>query len=280
MMVPTNTPPMNGTLDDFTEMTELRKLRLMSAGVQGTLPAAWGALPRLEEVDLYGNSISGSLPKEWATGSGSIKKIRLDDNADIGVRRGAARGCLATGGGALSASVTLLHSRLPAAAALRRATTSAPLAQHPVQGSIPPEWTSAAAGAKWSLTHLQVSYCGNIEGPLPAIWSMPALQWLGVAGTKITGGLARVVNGSPSLELLMAFECPQLSEEINEAWRFDLLPNFGTLQIHNSTGLTGTLPNSARRARPGQGWCLPAPPLAGPWRSAPLRTQRAGAPQF
>jgi hypothetical protein len=100
--------------------------------------------------------------------------------------------------------------------------------------------------------HLDVGFCAGLNGQLPANWSMPALQYLNISGTSIAGGLARVVDGSPALQELLAAGCPQLSEALSEAWRFDLLPSFQRLEMQDNPGVTGTLPNSARRAHPGR----------------------------
>jgi hypothetical protein len=48
--------------------------RLPAAPLQGTLPASWGALGNLTQLNLINNSMVGPLPSNW---SGLVKVISL-----------------------------------------------------------------------------------------------------------------------------------------------------------------------------------------------------------
>ncbi|KAK7198864.1 Leucine rich repeat protein [Novymonas esmeraldas] len=63
MSLPALSDSVNGSLILLTQMRIIGK----GAMVSGSLPASWGRLTQLTEVNLEGNALSGTLPADWAT---------------------------------------------------------------------------------------------------------------------------------------------------------------------------------------------------------------------
>lgn len=235
-----------GGLDGLVELQALEQFDFADNLLGGTLPAAFGALPRLSIVSAARNGLSGTLPPEWATGSGSIQQLWLDGNSfHVSIRIEGERGkggLQGLAGWGADWRRRLDHSPPP------RSTPTQNARPAPRQGGIPPEWAHPDNGAKWRLTHLICVGCG-LNAPLPWQWSMPALWHVMLSGNPIPGSLYQVAAGSPLLGYLQAAGTA-MQDYLGDSWGFDAMPQLTALDLSNNPGLQGHIPSSERRGRP------------------------------
>ena len=76
---------LRGTLpEQWSLLTALTKVQLLSNNVLGTLPPSWSALSNLAHLDLSTNPLSGTLPAPWSRLT-ALTQLILDEAKLTGV---------------------------------------------------------------------------------------------------------------------------------------------------------------------------------------------------
>ncbi|CUG91026.1 GP46-like surface antigen, putative, partial [Bodo saltans] len=157
-------------------MSALLYLDLYSNSIQGTLPSSWCSMSALQYLDLYSNSLSGTLPASWGNMSG-LQQLYLGNNS--------LSGTLPASWGNMSHLVYLdlyssgLSGALPASWGSMSALLYLDLHSNSLSGTLP---------SSWSALRCQISVSNNcLTGAIPTTFSAAAssIQWIDVCNTGV-----------------------------------------------------------------------------------------------
>jgi hypothetical protein len=160
---------LNAPRGNATAGTGLSRVVLVNVGLVGTVPDAIFGNPRLAQLSLARNSLSGTVPSAWATpgaanvttAAASLRVLDLSDNLLSGE--------LPIGWRALNATALLLR-------------------RNAFVGFLPREWAEMPAT---TATDLDVSG-NNLTGPIPELWGTRAAGWRSITlaiNTRMCGAL-------------------------------------------------------------------------------------------
>ncbi|KAK9917092.1 hypothetical protein WJX75_000820 [Coccomyxa subellipsoidea] len=239
-----------------SQLPALQSLDMTNQWLLGTLPANL-SFPRLTELRLTYNDISGTLPTEWADNGAFplLRLLALDKNWRLGGSLPAAWGRNASSMAKLEVmelGYANISGTLPASWADQLPLLSISyMGFNTLSGSLPVEWQSMNA-----LTNFHVE--GNIlSGTLPNQWgsgggqSWPYLQEFNLDANLLTGTLPSSwgANGSmPAVEIIIASR-NQLTGSIPPSWGSSTagIPRFANLSsltlLPGNPGLCGPIPS-------------------------------------
>ncbi len=210
---------LNGTLPaDYGLLTRLEELLLAGNYLTGQLPEEWGhpnAFPQLFVMDLGSNSLTGPLPASWGnqTAFQNLLQLSIDNNHITGTLP---EDWASVGAFPLLQELDFSFDRL--------------------QGAIPTSWTASSAFANMQILNLQNSY---VQGQLPSFHNSN-LRLLDVGGCPLNSSLNDLWNSTSPLQLVTLANAslfgplPDIPRALEDARVLDLSYN----------QLTGTLPLS------------------------------------
>jgi Leucine-rich repeat (LRR) protein len=164
----------------------LRRLSL-TGNFSGTLPPEWSGLAVLEEVDLSGNRLSGSLPGSW----GSLGRLKSLRRLSL---KGNLSGTLPPEWSGLSMleqvdlSGNRLTGSLPGSWGSLARLELVDVAENLFSGTLPASW-----GRLTRMKGLRFMANARLSGTVPASWDAlgATLEWVQLSGTNLTGCLPR-----------------------------------------------------------------------------------------
>ena len=210
---------LNGTLPaHYGFMTRLEELHLTFNSLTGQLPAEWShpnAFPQLFELYLGSNSLTGPLPASWGnqTAFQNLLLLTIDNNHITGTLP---EDWASVGAFPLLQELDFSYNSL--------------------QGAIPTSWTASSAFANMQILNLQNSY---VQGRLPSFHNSN-LRLLNLGNCPLNSSLKALWNSTSPLQLVTLVNAslfgplPDIPRALEDTRLLDLSDN----------QLTGTLPLS------------------------------------
>jgi Leucine rich repeat len=215
---------------EISELTRLEAFWGSENKLTGPLPVTFS--PFTVEIDLGGNSFTGTIPDSWGTTMPSLDFVFLHDNR--------LTGSIPFSFGRLSyLSDLFLYSNLltgPLPTTFSSSLTSLLIDDNTFTGSIPSTWGSSIPNL-WVLALAQNSLTGRIPPSLFA--ALTNLEYLTAGDNFLSGPLPESFPASISD---IHLPTNALTGPIPSTWG-DMLPNLGSLAIHGNL-LTGSIPVS------------------------------------
>ncbi|CEM29895.1 unnamed protein product [Vitrella brassicaformis CCMP3155] len=182
-----------------------------NGGFQGSLPAEWGSLTKLEFLSLRENNLTGAVPEQW----GNLSSLQW---LDLGANR-------------LSGTLNAFTGQVPDGLGECRNLVIFTAAKNQLSRPLP-----AALGNAMNLA--QIDLCcqggtnGGFQGSLPAEWgSLRKLEFLNLRQSNLTGTIPEQWGNLSSLQLL-DLRANRLSGTLNAvSW----LRNLKELDFSNNT---------------------------------------------
>ena len=215
---------------DINKLTRLEVFWASTNRLKGTLPATFS--PFTVEIELGGNSLTGSIPESWGTTMPGLDYILLQENT--------LTGSLPSTLAQLSNLHDLfLYSNLltgPLLATFPSSISTIFFDSNAFTGSIPSSWGDTMPNL-WFLSLIDNSLTGMIPSSLFA--GMVLLEYFAAGNNFLSGPLP---SSFPASVTHIYLNDNAFTGSIPSTWG-DSLPNLWTLAIHGNS-LTGSIPLS------------------------------------
>ena len=225
-----------GTLpEEWSSLSSLQHLDIVTGDISGTLPSRWSALSQLQHLDLRHHRLSGSLPSAWSAWGDRCEYLALSRNS--------LSGTLPVSWSSFSKLELLglssnnISGPLPVKWSAMKSLAKLDLSFNRLNGSLPSEWGGLTNMQNMGLARNELS------NSLPVAWSaLEDLSDLGLYGNMLTGPLPVQWSNLGSLVIVGLSE-NLLTGTLHAEWG-SWKGLKAVNMLHNN--LSGTLPPSWR----------------------------------
>jgi hypothetical protein len=225
----------SGTIpEDWSQLQQLRDVRLSGNSLAGTIPSSWGNMSSLQVLYLWGNALSGRIPSSFG-GLLAMQDIDLSSNALTGTIPDTLSALVALTN--LMLNDNKLSGTLPSSLGALSRLEYLHLGSNRLSGSLPESLSRLVM-----LQELLLSY-NSLTGTLPESYSaLQALIVLGLAENALIGAVPASWASMADLRALHLFGNAGLNGCLPHKWEVQLAKWDVQGKVLQGTSITGFCP--------------------------------------